>query len=67
MFVTFLFISKAFVFAQLPGAAVGFIVGAFTPAIGRKIKALFVKETQKAVIAIKAEVVKAATDVSKKV
>lgn len=67
MFSAFLFISKAFVFAQLPGAAVGFVVGAFCPAVLRKIKALFVKETQKAAIAIKAEVVKAATDVSKKV
>ena len=37
-------------------AAVGYIAGAFTPAIGRKIKALFVKE---------AAVVKA--DVAKKV
>ena len=31
--------------AQVPAAAVGFVVGAFTPAIGRKIKAFFVKET----------------------
>lgn len=28
----------------IEGAAVGYIAGAFTPAIGRKIKALFVKE-----------------------
>jgi len=27
------------------GIAIGFVVGAFTPAIGRKIKALFVKES----------------------
>lgn len=26
-------------------AGVGFVVGAFTPAIGRKIKSFFVKET----------------------
>ena len=27
------------------GAAAGYVAGAFTPAIGRKIKALFVKDT----------------------
>lgn len=27
------------------GAAIGFVVGAFTPAIGRKIKAYWVKES----------------------
>jgi hypothetical protein len=32
------------------GGGVGFVVGAFTPAVGRKIKALFVKDS-KAVIA----------------
>lgn len=29
---------------QIPGMGIGFVVGAFTPAIGRKIKSLFVKE-----------------------
>ena len=28
------------------GSGLGLVVGAFTPAIGRKIKALWVKETQ---------------------
>jgi hypothetical protein len=41
---------------QLPGAGVGFVIGAFTPSIGRKIKALFVKETTKAKIAVETEV-----------
>ena len=31
--------------------AVGFVAGAFTPAVGRKIKALFVSKTQGAVAA----------------
>jgi hypothetical protein len=30
-------------------AGVGFIVGAFTPAVGRKIKALWVKDTTAAI------------------
>jgi hypothetical protein len=48
---------------QLPGAAVGFVVGAFTPAIGRKIKSFLTKEAT----AVKAEVEKLAADVKKKV
>jgi hypothetical protein len=40
------------VLSQLPGAGVGFVVGAFTPAVGRKIKALFVKETSAAKAAV---------------
>jgi len=67
MMFAFLLISKAFVFAQAPGAAVGFIVGAFMPAVGRKIKALFVKESTAAKVAIKAEAAKVVTDVAKKV
>lgn len=35
-------------FHTILGVAAGYIAGAFTPAIGRKIKALFVKETQAA-------------------
>ena len=35
-----------FLGGQVVGLAIGFVVGAFTPAIGRKIKGLFVKETQ---------------------
>lgn len=31
---------------QAVGLVLGFVAGAFTPAIGRKIKGLFVKETQ---------------------
>jgi hypothetical protein len=32
-------------FTHLIFAGLGYVAGAFTPAIGRKIKALFVKET----------------------
>ena len=48
-------ISFATVVASLPAAGVGFVVGAFTPAIGRKIKAAYVKYTQKAESAVKTE------------
>lgn len=41
--------------AQAPAAGVGFIVGAFTPAIGRKIKALFVKESKVVVAKVESE------------
>jgi len=41
----FLLISKAFLAGQIPGAAIGFVVGAFTPSVGRKIKGYFVKES----------------------
>ena len=34
-----------YIVSQLPGAAVGFVVAAFTPAIGRFLKKLFVKES----------------------
>jgi hypothetical protein len=37
------------------GIGIGFVVGAFTPAIGRKIKALFVKDTA----TLKADAIKA--------
>lgn len=50
------------ILAQIPGAAVGFVVGAFTPAIGRKIKAYFVKETT----VLKADVKTEAANVQKK-
>jgi hypothetical protein len=29
---------------QIPGILIGFTVGAFTPSLGRKLKAMFVKE-----------------------
>jgi hypothetical protein len=51
------------VLSQLPGAGVGFVVGAFTPAVGRKIKALFVKETS----AAKAAASSAVSNVAKKI
>jgi len=38
---------------QVVGLCIGFVVGAFTPAVGRKIKGLFVKETQSAETAVK--------------
>lgn len=41
--------------AHIEGAAVGFIVGAFMPKIGRKIKAGFVAIAGKIVAAAKAE------------
>ena len=44
------------------GAGIGFVVGAFTPAIGRKIKGLFVKQTQAANKAVQG----AASSVAKK-
>ena len=50
----------------IEGAAAGFIAGAFTPSIGRKIKALFVKETTAAKTAVTTAVTTAATDVAKK-
>lgn len=36
----------------LVGSGIGFIVGAFTPSIGRKIKGLFVKESQKVTVSV---------------
>lgn len=50
------------IIAQLPAAGIGFVVGAFTPAIGRKIKAYFVKETT----ALKSDFSKGVSDVAKK-
>jgi hypothetical protein len=44
-------------------AGVGYVAGAFTPAIGRKIKAFFVKETT----ALKADVKADEAAVAKKV
>jgi hypothetical protein len=37
-------------------AAVGFVIGAFTPAVGREIKVFFVKETTAAKAAVPATV-----------
>ena len=31
---------------QLPGMGIGFVIGAFTPAVGRYIKGLFSKEAK---------------------
>jgi hypothetical protein len=49
------------------GAGVGFVVGAFTPAVGRKIKQGFVALAKKVVAAGEAEIAKAAKDVAAKV
>lgn len=57
-------ISGAFLVAQLPGAGVGFVAGAFTPSVLRKIKALFVKETTAAKAAVQSELGKALSSVS---
>ena len=51
-------------------AGIGFVVGAFTPAVGREIKSWFVKESTAAVAAVPAQVktavVAAANEVAKK-
>ncbi len=52
--------------ASLPAAGVGFVVGAFTPAVGRKIKALFVKETTAAKTAVEAKATTVANDIKAK-
>jgi hypothetical protein len=49
------------------GAGVGFVVGAFTPAVGRKIKAGFVALARKIVAAGEADLGKVASEVEKKV
>lgn len=49
------------------GGACGMVGGAFCPAIGRKIKSLFVKKTQAAEASVKSAVSSAAEDVAKKV
>jgi hypothetical protein len=51
-----------FLGGQLVGLGLGFVAGAFAPAVGRKIKSLFVYEAAKA----KAEVGKIAGAVEKK-
>lgn len=57
----------SFVVKEVPGAVAGFIIGAFTPALGRKIKALFVKESTAAAIAVETEAAKVEADVKAKV
>ena len=52
----------SYIASQLPGAAFGFVVAAFAPAVGRKIKALFVKETK----ALKASAVAEEAKIAKK-
>jgi hypothetical protein len=47
-------------FHYLIGAGVGFVVGAFTPGVLRKIKSLFVSETTKVKADVKTEVAAAA-------
>jgi hypothetical protein len=55
-----------FTLSVVEGAAVGFTVGAFTPAVGRKIKALFVKEADAVKADVKADESKVVADVTKK-
>jgi hypothetical protein len=38
----------SFLVHQLPGMGIGLLVGAFMPAVGRKLKALFVEESKAA-------------------
>ena len=56
--------------SYLIGGAVGFVVAAFAPAVGREIKSWFVKESTAAVAAVPAQVktavVAAANEVAKK-
>ena len=47
-------------------AGIGYITGAFTPSVLRKIKALFVKETTAAKVAVTTAVTTAETAVAKK-
>jgi hypothetical protein len=42
-----------YLFGQLVGIGIGFVIGAFMPAIGRKIKALFVAKTDAALADLK--------------
>jgi hypothetical protein len=42
-----MFSPVAFVAKELPGAGVGFVVGAFVPSVLRKVKAFFVSEEKK--------------------
>jgi hypothetical protein len=49
------------------GAAVGFVAGAFTPAVGRTIKAWFSKEVAAVKADVVADVVKAEADVKAKI
>jgi hypothetical protein len=55
-----------FTLAVIEGAAVGFGVGCFTPAVGRKVKALFVKEADAVKADAKADASKVVADVTKK-
>lgn len=55
----------SFLAAQIPGAAVGFVIGAFTPSIGRKIKSFFVKETKAAETGVEAEANKVVSGIKK--
>lgn len=51
-----------FSLSVIEGAVVGYVVGAFTPSVGRGIKALFVKEAN----VVKADVKAEASNVEKK-
>lgn len=55
-----------FSLSVVEGAVVGYVVGAFTPAVGRKIKALFVKESNTVKADVKAGESTVAADVIKK-
>lgn len=50
-------------FGTLIGAGIGFVVGAFTPAVGRKIKSFFVTETN----AVRSAAQKDVTSISSKI
>jgi len=45
----------SFITGQATGLAIGFVAGAFTPSIGRKIKSFWVKETQSGIKAVEAK------------
>jgi len=49
---------------SIVSAVIGYVAGAFTPSIGRKIKSLFVKTSQKAETDVKIEASAVASDVA---
>jgi len=56
----------SFLLAQIPGMAIGFVVGAFTPAVGRAIKGLFVKESTVAKTAVESKAKTVVNDIKSK-
>lgn len=53
-------------FSTVIAAAVGYLAGAFTPAIGRKIKALFVRETTAVKTSVEGKLTQTANEIKAK-